>query len=87
MALILQTRNEEQIHAIAIGSEIALVCLLAYESQINNAINAIGSSNSFMAPSYSFFALTRYMQRSPNTDPISRQTIREKGWIECNFAY
>ena len=81
----------------AIGSEIALVCLLAYVPQINNAIGTRGIQFIHWLPAipfaifiFCFDEIRKGLMRATSeekTDPTSRQTIREMGWIEKNFAY
>ena len=81
----------------AIGSEIALVCLLAYVPQINNAIGTRPIKFIHWLPAipfaifiFCFDEIRKALMRATSkerTDPMSRQTIREMGWIEKNFAY
>ena len=80
-----------------IGTEILLVCWLAYFKPMNIALGTrnIRLTHWFPAIPFAIFifcfdetrkALMRATSKE-RTDPVTCQTIREKGWIERNFAY
>lgn len=80
-----------------IGTEILLVCWLAYFKPINIALGTRNIKFVHWLPAIPFaififcFDETRkVLMRATSkerTDPISCQTVRDAGWIERNFAY
>jgi hypothetical protein len=80
-----------------IGTEIVLVCCLAYLKPMNIALGTrnIKLTHWFPAIPFAIFifcfdetrkALMRATSKE-RIDPVTRQSIKEKGWIERNFAY
>ena len=80
-----------------IGTEIALVALLAYVKPLNMALGTrnIRVEHFFPAIPFAIFIFAfdetrKYLMRATSkeyTDPITGQTHREQGWLEKNFAY
>ncbi|KAL7555017.1 hypothetical protein ACHAWF_018598 [Thalassiosira exigua] len=80
-----------------IGTEILLVCAIAYLKPMNIALGTrnIKFVHWFPAIPFAIFifcydetrkALMRATSKE-RTDPVTRQVVRESGWIERNFAY
>ena len=80
-----------------IGTEIALACCLAYVKPINRALGTrnIKFAHWFPAIPFALFifcfdetrkALMRAASKE-RTDPVTGQTVKQKGWLERNFAY